>query len=154
MIAGFAASFRFRLLDAGPHGLGPTLPSPNPLFGARPAGRRRRCRRTSVSFCADLPTRVGRGARGRWSPPRPASPGSRPPVPPPDQFCPGLTRGLGWDARENRVLPPRAARVQHRVPARGAARDALARKRSAPRAAPPRMWAKARDEVHPVREVS
>ena len=39
-----------------------------------------------------------------------ASPASRPPGPPPDLFCPGLTQRLGWHAREDRVPAPRAAR--------------------------------------------
>ena len=55
---------------------------------------------------------------------------------PHDLFYPGLTRGLGWHARESRAGALRRrsacspARVQHQVPARDAVRDALARIRT------------------------
>ena len=59
-----------------------------------------------------------------------ASPGSRSPGRPPDLFCPGLTRGLGWHARGSRAPVARMPHRRRRVPARGAARSALPRMRA------------------------
>ena len=86
------------------------------------------CTRTSMS----IECRVGRGAWGRWPAPRaqcpPAKSVPRGPAPrapgaqglarvtipgsqghSPGLFCPGLTRGLGWDARESRSGAARSA---------------------------------------------
>ena len=105
-----------------------------------------------------------------------AWPGSRSPGHPADLLCPGLARGLGWHALDSRAG---AAHTASRACARGRARCACAYTRAAPerdavrvlylrpgcccaqaptfaffcaRTALPTIWAKARDELHPVQE--
>ena len=101
---------------------------PRRALGRVLGGAPRRCGAAGVS------TLTARGIRGDapagpwqgWqrrsgalnSAPRPAPPSapglaradrakSRPPGHPPDLFCSGLTRGLGWHARESSALPSR-----------------------------------------------